>query len=76
MCLVHMGSLFTHLSLHLSHPPILGCRSPDKCPLRNRYVEDGTYAQEETPQDGPQLGDQVKLHHFTQLGVEAGSVGF
>lgn len=61
-----------HFPLHLS---ILGCRSPGRRPLRSRDVEDGTYAQEETPEDGPQLGDQVKLHHFTELGVVAGSVG-
>lgn len=38
-------------------------------------MEDGTDAQEETPEDGPQLGDQVILHHFTELRVVAGSVG-
>lgn len=38
-------------------------------------MEDGTDAQEEAPEDGPQLGDQVILHHFTELGVVAGSMG-
>lgn len=37
-------------------------------------VEDGADAQEEAPEDGPQLRDQVKLHHFAQVGVVAGSV--
>lgn len=35
-------------------------------------MEDGADAQEETPEDGSQLRDQVKLHHFTQVGVIAG----
>lgn len=38
-------------------------------------MEDGADAQEEAPEDGPQLGDQVKLHHFTQVGVVAGGMG-
>lgn len=38
-------------------------------------MEDGADAQEKAPEDGPQLRDQVKLHHFTQVGVVAGSVG-
>lgn len=38
-------------------------------------MEDGADAQEEAPEDGPQLWDQVKLHHFTQVGVVAGSMG-
>lgn len=37
-------------------------------------MEDGADAQEEAPEDGPQLRDQVKLHHLTQVGVVAGSV--
>lgn len=38
-------------------------------------MEDGADAQEETPEDGPQLRDQVKLHHFTQMGVVARGMG-
>lgn len=38
-------------------------------------MEDGADAQEEAPEDGPQLRDQVELHHFTQVGVVAGSMG-
>lgn len=38
-------------------------------------MEDGTDAQEETPEDSPQLGDQIKLHHFTELRVVTGSMG-
>lgn len=38
-------------------------------------MEDGADAQEEAPEDGPQLGDQVELHHLTQVGVVAGSMG-
>lgn len=37
-------------------------------------MEDETDAQEETPENGSQLGDQVKLHHFTELRVVTGSV--
>lgn len=68
-----------HFSIHplrlFRHPPNLGRGSPDRHPLGSSDVEDGTDAQEETPEDGPQFGDQVKLHHFTQLGVVAGSMG-
>lgn len=42
--------------------------------MSSRDVEDGADAQEEAPEDGPQLRDQVKLHHLTQVGVIAGSV--
>lgn len=38
-------------------------------------MEDGADAQEEAPEDGSQLRDQVELHHFTQVGVVAGSMG-
>lgn len=38
-------------------------------------MEDRADAQEEAPENGPQLGDQVKLHHFTQVGVVAGGMG-
>lgn len=56
-------------------PPILGCGSPGRCRLGSSDVEDRADAQEEAPENGPQLGDQVKLHHFTQLGVVAGRMG-
>lgn len=54
---------------------ILGGGSAGRRPLGSSDVEDGADAQEETPEDGPQLGDQVKLHHFTQVGVVAGGMG-
>lgn len=38
-------------------------------------MEDGADSQEEAPEDGPQLRDQVELHHFTQVGVITGSMG-
>lgn len=38
-------------------------------------VEDQADAHEETSEDGSQLWDQVKLHHFTQVGVVAGCMG-
>lgn len=38
-------------------------------------MEDGADAQEEAPEDGPQLRDQVELHHLAQVGVVAGGVG-
>lgn len=53
----------------------LGRRSLGRRPLGSCDVEDGADAQEEAPEDGPQLGDQVKLHHFTQVGVVAGGMG-
>lgn len=43
--------------------------------LRSSDVEDGADAQEEAPEDGSQLGDQVELHHLTQVVVVARSVG-
>lgn len=43
--------------------------------VRSSDVEDGTDPQEETPEDSSQLGDEVKLHHFTQVGVVAGGMG-
>lgn len=54
---------------------ILGGGSVGRRPLGSSDVEDGADAQEEAPEDGPQLGDQVKLHHFTQVGVVAGGMG-
>lgn len=44
-------------------------------PLHNRNVEDRADSQEEAPEDGPQLRDQVKLHHFTQVVVITGGMG-
>lgn len=38
-------------------------------------MEDGADTQEEASEDGSQLRDQVELHHFTQVGVVAGSMG-
>lgn len=57
-------------------PAFLGCGSPGRRALwmSSSDVEDGADAQEEAPEDGPQLWDQVKLHHLTQVGVVAGSV--
>lgn len=57
-------------------PAFLGCGSPGRRALwmSSSDVEDGADAQEEAPEDGPQLRDQVKLHHLTQVGVVAGSV--
>ncbi len=57
------------------HPLFAGCGGLSWRPLGSSDVEDGADAQEEAPEDSPQLGDQVKLHHFTQVGVVAGSVG-
>jgi len=69
-------------------PPVTGCpdatlvlgrgRSPGRRrrrPLGRRDVEDGADAQEEAAEDGPQLWDQIELHHLTQVGVVAGGVG-
>lgn len=57
-------------------PTFLGCGSPGGRSLwmSSSDVEDGANAQEEAPEDGPQLRDQVKLHHLTQVGVVAGRV--
>lgn len=68
---------FLHPSLHLTtYPHILWCRGPGRRHLRSSDVEDRADAQEEAPEDGPQLRDKVKLHHFTQVGVVAGGMGF
>lgn len=68
-----------HLNIFTVPPPdpapTLGCGSPGRRSLGRSDVEDGADAQEEAPEDGPQLRDQVKLHHFTQVGVVAGSMG-
>lgn len=53
----------------------LGCRSQDVRSLWSSDVEDRADAQEEAPEDGSQLWDQVKLHHFTQVGVVARCMG-
>lgn len=37
-------------------------------------MEDGADAQEEASEYGPQLRDQVELHHLTKVGVVAGGV--
>lgn len=70
-----MSAVISHFHIRPSIQTILGRRSPGRRPLGSRDVEDGTDAQEKTPEDGPQLGDQVILHHFTELGVVAGSMG-
>lgn len=71
-----VSSPFLHPSLHPTlHPLILGCGSSGGCHLGSSDVEDEADAQEEAPEDCSQLGDQVKLHHFTQLGVVAGGMG-
>lgn len=65
--------------LHLFlHTPDLQCGRRRRCPVTcgdgGRDTEDGTDAQEETPEDGPQFRDQIKLHHFAKLRVVAGGV--
>lgn len=68
---------FLHSSLHLTtHPHILWCKGPGRHHLGSSDVEDRADAQEEAPEDGPQLRDKVKLHHFTEVGVVAGGMGF
>ena len=80
--------IFKHGSLPLPHlrvfilspsglPPALGlgCRlRGGRAGLRGGDVEDGTDAEEEAAQHGAQLGDQVELHHLTQVGVVTGRV--
>ena len=77
LCYVHLHHFHPPIRpLHsFLHPPTLGCGRRSSCPLWSGDVEDGADAQEEAPEDGPQFRDQVELHHFTQLGVVAGSMG-
>lgn len=56
-------------------PSALGYGSPGSTPLSTSDVEDRADTQEEAPEHGPQLGDQVELHHFTQVVVVAGGMG-
>lgn len=57
------------------HQLLLGDRSPHKRPVGSSDLEDCANTQEEASEDGPQLRDQIKLHHFTQVGVVTGSMG-
>lgn len=50
-------------------------RGPNPGAVVGGDLEDGADAQEEASEDGPQLRDQVELHHLTQVGVVAGGVG-
>lgn len=54
---------------------LLGDGGPGGRPVGSSDLEDGADAQEEAPEDGPQLRDQIELHHFTQVGVVTGSMG-
>lgn len=66
-----LSSNRVHVGSSLVPPVLLGGGGP----VGRRDVEDWADSQEEAPEDGPQLRDQVELHHFTQVGVVAGSMG-
>ncbi|MEQ2214364.1 hypothetical protein XENOCAPTIV_002923, partial [Xenoophorus captivus] len=68
-------SFFPTLRCPAMHRFPLGDGSPGRRAVRSSDLEDGSDAQEEAPENGPQLRDQIKLHHFTQLGVVTGSMG-